>query len=110
MLIWFSEQCPSLSVWHTVHHKHGDHGKYFHFNEKAMDYMVGNTDWEYKVFNIIQSGSRTWSGSVKVWRSTSDTDANGRRNFHGAENQWSPGDTIVMHNCRRKKGQHIHFG
>ena len=91
-------------MWHTAHVKHGNNGKYFYFDEKTFDYMVGHTDWNVKTFDIIQRGSRTWSGSVKVWRSSSDSDANGRRNPYedAAENQWSPEDTLVMQNCGRK--------
>ena len=89
-------------MWHTTHVKKGNNGQYFHFDEKTFDYMVGHTDWNRKTFDIIQRGSRIWSGSVKVWRATSDYDAHGRRNQDDAENRWSPEDTLVMKNCGRK--------
>ena len=74
---------------------------YFYFNENEVDAMVGQTDWNDKVFDVYQKGSRKWGGSVILWKSGSKSAAHGRRKEGSAANQWAKGDILEMQICKR---------
>ena len=61
--------------------------------------MVGHTNWSNEEFDVSQTGSRKWIGSVIVWRSSSKSAAHGRRSEGSAASQWATGDTIEMQMC-----------
>ena len=79
---------------HTNHRKHGDTGKYFFFADEQFSAMVGYEDWSQKTFEVMQYGSQSWTGQVKVWKDESG--AHGRRDPYdgAADGQWKTGDTI----------------
>ena len=56
--------------------------------------MVGYEDWSQKTFEVMQYGSQSWTGQVKVWKDESG--AHGRRDPYdgAADGQWKTGDTI----------------
>ena len=56
--------------------------------------MVGYEDWSQKTFEVMQYGSQSWTGQVKVWKDESG--AHGRRDPKdgAADGQWKTGDTI----------------
>ena len=61
----------------TNHWQNGDTGKYFYFAEEEFSTMVGYEDWSDKLFEVMQHGSQSWTGQVKVWKH--DSGAHGRR-------------------------------
>ena len=97
------DTCSVFNVLHTNHVTQGDTGEYFYFDESNFAAMVGYNDWNGKTFNVIQKGSLTWSGSVIVWKGTSDSAAHGRRNQGSSTNQWVTGDIIEI--CKPSKFQ-----
>ena len=76
----------------TNHWQLGDTGKYFYFAEEEFSTMVGYEDWSDKLFEVMQHGSQSWTGQVKVWKH--DSGAHGRRDSGSAAGQWHAGDTI----------------
>ena len=91
---FFSATCPTVNVLNTNHWQQGDTGKYFYFAEEEFSTMVGYEDWSGKTFEVMQLGSQSWTGQVKVWKHVSG--AHGRREpLSGASaGQWQTGDTI----------------
>ena len=79
-----------------------DDGKYFYISTAALDSMIGNDQWNNEqVFRIQQSGSRTWTGSVMLWRRGNEWDefySHGRRNPYDTmtSGQWAKDDTVVV--------------
>ena len=69
--------------------------------------MAGYADWGGKEFDVIQAGSRTWSGSVIIWKSGSHSAAHGRRIEESAAKQWAAGDTIKLQICQSKRIKYI---
>ena len=63
--------------------------------------MVGNTDWNIKTYEVIQRGSKMWTGKVKVWDgSTGEYKVvSGRRAAGEVAGNWAPGDTIQLQAC-----------
>ena len=70
--------------------------------------MVGETGWNNKNYEVIQRGSKNWTGTVKVWKSSGRSgSASGRRESgsgaNGYENakagDWAQGDTIQLKAC-----------
>ena len=67
--------------------------------------MVGERDWNAETYEIIQRGSKTWTGTIKVWNSSNDYGANGRRVTgetgikNTAAGEWAQGDTIKLKAC-----------
>ena len=87
---------------HTNHWDDGDTGAYFYFEEDAFTEVVGNADWDGKIFDIMQTGSQDWTGPVKVWKGTSSNGgAHGRRSIGEVPDQWEAEDIIVMGSCGR---------
>ena len=67
--------------------------------------MLGNNDedWDNKKFEVVQRGSKDWTGTVIVWNSKFwNSGAHGRRDNGSGEGQWAPGDTIELKNCPQK--------
>ena len=87
---------------HTIHWRNGDTGQYFYINEKEVEEMVGYADWGGKEFDVIQTGSRKWSGSVIIWKKGSHSAAHGRRIEGSTAKQWAAGDTIKLQICQSK--------
>ena len=101
----FTAKCATVSVLHTNHPRHGDDGKYFFFDEKDFTKMVGERAWNAKTYEVIQRGSKSWTGTIKVWNSSNDYGANGRRVTgetgikNAAAEEWAQGDTIQLKAC-----------
>ena len=99
----FTADCATVSVLHTKHPKHGDRGEYFFFDENDFTKMVGEKDWNVKKYEVIQRGSRSWTGTIKVWAGSNG--AHGRRdtgekgNKNAAAGEWAEGDTIQLKAC-----------
>ena len=86
----------SITVLHTNHWTEGNTGRYFYFNETKFDEIVGRTNWSAESFEVVQSGSQEWNGTVVVWKGDSHSAAHGRRTDGSAANQWQTGDIIVL--------------
>ena len=65
--------------------------------------MAGYADWGGNEFDVIQTGSRKWSGSVVIWKSGSNSAAHGRRVEESAAKQWAAGDTFKLQICQSKR-------
>ena len=103
---YFRFMFSPIKVMHTIHWSNGDTGQYFYINEQEVEDMVGYADWSGKEFDVIQTGSRNWSGSVIIWKSGSHSAAHGRRIEESATKQWAAGDIIRMQICESK---HINY-
>ena len=90
---------------HTHHPLLGDTGKFFFFDENDFNKMVGDTGWNSKSYEVIQRGSKNWTGKVRVWDSSSPYGASGRTDLgdKGYKNakagDWAQGDTIQLKAC-----------
>ena len=85
---------------HTNHPTNGDTGKYFFFDEDDFTEMVGDDGWDGSTFEIIQTGSQNWAGTVKVWKeTTANGGAHGRRDSGADSDQWTADDTIILQSC-----------
>ena len=101
-IILLLDKCYSTRVLHTTHPKN-DKGEYFFFDDNQFSSMVGSTNWNAKDFDILQKGSRTWKGTIRVWNGKNGgLSAHGRRQKGQADNQWSTGDTIEMKVCKSR--------
>ena len=99
----FTDGCATVRV-NVTKHPYGT-SKYFYFDENDFTKMVGETDWNAKTFEVIQRGSKNWIGNIKVWDSSHNFGANGRRDT-GADGystakmgDWVDGDTIQLKAC-----------
>ena len=81
---------------------------FFAFDENDFTKMVGETGWSNKNYDVIQSGSKNWTGTIKVWdnkdtRSRADLkgSAFGRiePKHYGAFGHWVQGDRIQLQAC-----------
>ena len=89
------DKCSTL-VLHTTH-PNNDKGKYFFFDDNQFSSMVGSTNWHAKNFDILQKGSQTWKGTIRVWKGEKGGIlAHGRRVKGEADNQSSTGDKIEI--------------
>ena len=61
--------------------------------------MVSERDWNAKTYEVIQRGSMSWTGTIRVWNSSNEYGANGRRNAGAAAGNWAQGDTIQLKAC-----------
>ena len=67
--------------------------------------MVGESDWKDNTFEVIQRGSKSWTGTIKVWNSSNQNGFHGRRDTgeKGIKNaetgEWAQGDTIQLKPC-----------
>ena len=67
--------------------------------------MVGEKEWNNKNYEVIQRGSRSWTGTIKVWGSSNQNGAHGRRDTgkagidNTAAGEWAQGDTIQLKTC-----------
>ena len=70
---------------------------YFNFDKDEMTRMLGREMIHAEEFEIVQEGSRDWSGYIKIqWP---DQNPRGRRLKSSDENQWSIGDKIRLLSC-----------
>ena len=97
----FTAKCATVSVLHTKHPKHGERGKYFFFDENDFTKMVGEKEWNNKRYEVIQRGSRSWTGTIKTAtdKSSNQNGAYGWRDPAPAEGKWAQGDTIQLKSC-----------
>ena len=96
----FTALCATVSVLHTYHPRDGDNGKYFIFDKNDFTKMVGETDWNNKTYEVIQRGSTSWTGTIRVWDgSTGIYGLAGRRDAGPAAGHWARGDTIQLKAC-----------
>ena len=56
------------------------------------------------VFTVIQKGSKSWEGKVRIWTrdSVGNSNPHGRREEGTADGQWKKGDTIGLKGCTSK--------
>merc|ERR1712136_65994 len=70
-----------LNVWSRkakISTVNGDVGEYFSFSAEEFSKMVGSENWKENwkqtKFRIVQNGSHTWEGMIRVWiRAGTDT-------------------------------------
>ena len=83
-------------------------GRYFTFSEEEMNQMLGTRDWDQKVIKVVQKGSRSWAGEVKIYNDnkymfsewlTGEWRIYGERATGGADWQWKAGDSIHLSSC-----------
>ena len=87
-------------------------GKYFYFNEEDMNELVGNSNWDGKTFDVIQSRrieGTIWTGRVIVWKADRSTcftqacflkkHARGRKESGATNGNWRPKDKIELKSC-----------
>ena len=87
--------CPKVTVRHSPHKE----GKYFYFLPYEFTQMVGTDRWAGKEFEIIQYGSNSWTGKVKVWDVDMGQGGYGYKVNGKAEGDWKKGDTITLKAC-----------
>ena len=99
----FADPCASVNVLNTNHPRDGDNGKYFYFDKSEFTKMIGTTDWNSKTFEVVQLGSKFWTGKVKVWDGTTGefapSGSSGRRHSDAVDGNWAAGDTIQLKAC-----------
>ena len=89
----------------TTHWKDGDNGKYFYFDEREFNIMVGykeGQNWHKEKFEVFQYGNNTyWHGRVLVWKTNpaGDSGAHGRRESGSGPGQWKVNDEIGLTSC-----------
>ena len=93
----------------TNHPDKGDNGQYFYFDRSAMTKMIGEPDWNSKRYDVIQRGSKIWTGKVVVWDGSTGKFAgsgrySGRRDPGpvAVAGNWATGDTIQLKACVEK--------
>ena len=72
----------------------------FYFNENEFNKMVGHSDWGGNTFEVVQQGSKSWTGKVVVWNGVNNV--HGRRNSNAGNGDWAQGDTIKLKTCAEK--------
>ena len=93
----FTADCETVSVLNTRHPFWGDTGKHFFFEASGFTKMVGETDWNTKKYEVIQHGSKSWTGTIIVLDDTYGT--YGMRDSGAAEGDWAQGDLIQLRSC-----------
>ena len=107
-----SAACTSLVTYGTRFLNRNYIGKYFIFHEEDMNEMVGNSNWDGKTFDVIQSRrieGRIWTGRVIVWKADRSTcftqacflkkHARGRKESGATNGNWRPKDKIELKSC-----------
>ena len=98
MINLFSEKCPTVNV---LPIQHWNSQMYFYFNEEEFSKMVGFSNWNGKMFDVVQKGSRFWTGRIMVWKGQFWNSASyGRRVYWPMPGQFAPGDTITLKSCK----------
>ena len=69
--------------------------------------MVGERAWNAKTYEVIQRGSKFWTGKVKVWDGTTGDYAgsgrySGRRDSDAEDGNWAAGDILQLKACVEK--------
>ena len=69
-----------------------------------MTKMIGNYNWNSKRYDVIQGGSKIWTGKVVVWDSSTGQYKgsgrySGRRDSGAVAGNWATGDTIKLKAC-----------
>ena len=61
--------------------------------------MIGRSNWNTETFEVVQQGSKTWTGYVIVWNGANGV--HGRKDPIGnsAASDWEQGDTIQLKTC-----------
>ena len=100
----YTDPCASVNVLNTNHPDNGDNGKYFYFDKGEFTKMFGKADWNGKRYDVVQRGSKTWTGKVVVWDGTTGKYAgtgrySGRRDSGAVDGNWAAGDTIQLKAC-----------
>ena len=91
--------CPKVNVLHTKHSS-GDNGRYFFFSKEEFSKLVGDDNWNGQEFEIVQYGSHSWRGKVKVWSVASGS--HGRKVDGVANGDWKKDDTIMLQTCSKE--------
>ena len=61
--------------------------------------MAGNNNWNGQEFEIVQYGSHSWRGKVKVWNVASGS--HGRKVDGAANGDWKKDDMIMLQTCSK---------
>ena len=93
----FTAHCETVSVLHTNHLLLGNTGKHFFFEASDFTKMVGETDWNEKRYEVIQAGSKSWTGTIIVKDGT--WGAHGMKDSSAVEGDWAQGDRIQLKSC-----------
>ena len=74
-----------------------DVGVNFEFSAEEFSKMVGFDDWHEHEFRVVQSGSLSWEGMVRVYQSKDFKSPTGRKSF--AAGGWKVNDTFTLKSC-----------
>ena len=70
--------------------------------------MVGYDDWDEHEFEVVQNGSHSWEGIVKVWSEYGSP--YGGKLEEAAPGDWEISDTITLKSCSNPgKMSCLHF-
>ena len=98
-----TDHCATVKVNHTNHPSYPNSpGLYFYFDENEFTKMVGEKGWNNKKFEVIQRGSKNWTGTVIVWDSIAGRPyggASGRIEPRNNAAHWVQGDRIQLKAC-----------
>ena len=75
----------------------GGVGKHFRFSAEEFSDMVGYDKWEFEEFEVVQSGSQSWEGTIQV-RKDKNT-SYGWKFYEASDGDWKVNDTITLKNC-----------
>lgn len=86
-----------------------DEGRTFYFDAADMNFMVGDSDWNNKKYDVVHHGSsQIWEGKVLLREADGiHAQAYGTRTGGYAikKGQWEPGDIIHLKSCVEKPGK-----
>ena len=91
----FTDGCATVRV-NVTKHPLGK-SKYFYFDENDFTKMVGETDWKGKRYDVIQGGSKSWTGTIMVKDDT--WGVHGMKDSSAIEGDWAQGDRIQLKSC-----------
>ena len=94
----FTAECATVTVLHTNHWYQGDTGKHFFFDANDFSKMVGGEDWNTKKYEVIQRGSKSWTGTILVY-GDENHGPHGKRDSGANEGDWTQGDKIQLKAC-----------
>jgi len=92
-----ADTCPNVTV-ADIFNQDGDVGKLFMFSAEEFTKMVGYDKWLGQKFSVVQSGSRSWKGTVEVWKEGNTSV--GKKSKLPADSDWKVNDTIELSGCR----------
>merc|ERR1719430_737856 len=91
-----ADTCRSVTVLESLNLT-GGVGKHFRFSAEEFSDMVGYDKWEFEEFEVVQSGSQSWEGTIQV-RKDKNT-SYGWKFYEASDGDWKVNDTITLKNC-----------